>query len=451
MALAAQQFIGPVKVAIFMDLVGKGTEPLAKSLVLVVLVPVLVVYNVLVSLITSPQRLVLAVCGFYGVLNLLIALVHRSANGHPGKWLAWILYYATETRGVIIMPMIWSVIADVTPPDVAKKAYPIIFFSIQMGGILGSFVAIQVTDLGGEIGLLLMHAVSFAFVASFSVFACELAQADDGTDAADGGGDVAASFARGRDSPLQTDAPVDDVGGSRSSFIQALTKGLEQISQGFEGLWLLLSRPYVFMCFWVSYASLMPRTVLDYQNSVLGVEAHDSRDAQIAFFGRVNMCINVGTAALALFGTRSIVERLGVGGSLAVLPVCMALCVWSLCINYNLVVSTVSLVLVCIVAYGLNSPSKEMLYARTSREIKYKAKSWSEMYGNQVMKLLGAQVNLWVNREVDACSSQAAISSCFHANATAVVSGAWIALWFAVALRLGSEHRSLELKDEIVS
>merc|ERR1719221_624832 len=106
----------------------------------------------------------------------------------------------------------------------------------------------------------------------------------------------------------------------------------------------------------------------------------------------------------------------------------MLLCIWSLCLHYTLQMSMVSLVLVCIVAYGLNSPCKEMLYVRTSRDIKYKAKSWSEMFGNEVMKMFGAQINLWVNLESDACKP-----NCFHSGATAGIVIGWVVVWAAVA------------------
>jgi len=124
----------------------------------------------------------------------------------------------------------------------------------------------------------------------------------------------------------------------------------------------------------------------------------------------------------------------------------MLLCILTLCSHYGLWMSTWSLVFVCILAYGLNSPCKEMLYVRTSREIKYKAKSWSEMYGNQLMKLFGAQMNLWVNREADFCQPH-----CFHASATAAVAGLWVVLWIGVAAKIGAKHRELEREDKIVS
>merc|ERR1712130_1063002 len=76
--------------------------------------------------------------------------------------------------------------------------------------------------------------------------------------------------------------------------------GYRFFAQGFTGLWLLVSRPYVFMTFWVSYAGLMPRTILDYSNSVLAVDSFKDRNDQIAFWGKVNLCTNTGVALVSL-------------------------------------------------------------------------------------------------------------------------------------------------------
>lgn len=434
-ALGSHQFVGPVKTAVFMDVVGTDVEPVAKSLVLIVLVPVLIGYNVLVSLYNAPAKLVFAICGAYGAVYTVICLGLIASAGHPSPWIAWVLYYATETKGVIVMPMIWSVITDVTTPELAKKAYPPMFFIVQIGGILGSLLAIEVNDLGGEVGLLLMQTASFVIIAGLSWFACKFASS-----AASSEGEASAG---GADAKLPL-ANAPSASGTSSAGACSLL--MDQVYKGFEGLWLLLSRFYVFGAFWVSYANLMPRTILDYQNSVIGVQTFANRGDQIAFFGKVNMMINCGTALLTLVGTRPLVEHFGVGLCLLVLPVGMFLCICALCLGYSLWMSTVALVVVCILAYGLNSPCKEMLYVRTSREIKYKAKSWSEMYGNQLMKLLGAQMNLWVNRESSSCAPH-----CFHAHTTLLVTAAWVALWLAVAARLGARHSELEREDKIVS
>lgn len=441
-ALGSQNFLTPVKSAVFLDVVGPAQEPLAKSLIMVVLVPCLILYSMIVSYFSSPGRLMIAVCSVYGCLFLLITGSLLVAGEEVPPWVAWILYYATETKGVIIMPMIWSIIAEVSTPDLAKKAYPIMFFVIQVGGIVGSYVAVKVESLGGEVNLLLFQILCFVMVAGFSWVACWYVETAEGEEA------PLLHPQAGRVEAGQVDpkVPPPTVDQKNKAAQTPLATGLEELYKGFEGLWLLLSRPYVFMTFWVSYANLMPRTMLDYQNQVLAASTFEDRNDEIAFFGQVNLLINTGTAVVTLLGTRPLVENFGVGACLLVLPVSMFLGMLALSLNYSITMSTVSLVFVCIVAYGLNSPCKEMLYIRTSRDIKYKAKAWSEMYGNQAMKLAGAQMNLWVNLEDLSCQP-----GCYNGQITMLVVSAWVVIWLGIAARLGAEHRQLEATGKFVS
>lgn len=435
-ALGSYQFVSPVKTAIFLDLVGTQHEPVARSFVLVVLVPVLFVYSLVATVFKSSRLLMLCVCGFYALVYVALSAVLVATAGRPGAWLAWTLYYTTETRSVVVMPMIWSVVADASTTSMARQAFPPMFALIQLGGIAGSFAAIKVRSLGGEVGLLLLQAAAFGLVTGLAWLGCRAASGDGATEAeqeilplrpADGAEDAA--VAKARDAPsLRLSAPGRLV--------------RHALCEGFEGLWLLLSQPYVFGVFWVSYASLMPRTILDYQNSILVMESFPNRMDQIAFLGNINLAINSGVALLTLLGTSSIVEAIGIGGSLLMLPAVMMCCVLALCTRYSLWTSVWTLMVSCVVAYGLNSPCKEMLYVRTSREVKYKAKIWSETYGNQLMKLLGAQVNLWVNRDTFACEHH-----CFQPTVTIGLVALWVSVWAGVAAYLQRVNAKMEAED----
>jgi len=443
LTLGSHTFVGNVKTSVFMDVVGTAQEPIARSLTLAVLFPLTLLYSISVTWVSSARYLVLGVCLFYAGAFALIAaglVAHRQS----AVLAAWALYYAVETSGVILMPMIWSVVVDVTPAEVAPKAFPIIFFGVQLGGILGSMVSIHVSSLGGEVGLILMQAVCLLPVAALAWRACALATDSDGESAPLLARDARLSDSeRGSPAAPAADASKAGKASQPETWQQYLLQGL---ASGTRGLWLLLSRPYVFGIFWVSYANLVPRTILDYSNSVLVVQAFEQRTDQIRFFGQMQLVINCGTALLTLLGTRPFVEYFGVGRSLLVLPAGMAACVFALCARSSLGMSTFSLVASCILAYGINSPCKEMLYVRTSTDIKYKAKSWSEWYGNQAMKVLGAQVNLWINLDTESCRPH-----CFRPLATGWSVAAWIALWAAVAFAVGRKHRALEAEDEVVT
>lgn len=442
-ALATFQLITPVKTAIFINVVGTSKEPAAKSLVLAVLCPVLVIYGILVSKMPSAKTLVLAVCGIYMAIFLFIAMALLAANGNPPAWIAWFLYFAVETRGVIIMPMIWSVVTDVTSAELSKKCYPFFFFVIQIGGILGSLAAIKVSSLGGEVGLLLLQTGCFVVIAGLTWLACSVIH-DDGSS------DERLPITGGRaaevlDSATQKVPSADSTQSSSNSMGKV---AWEAFTCGFAGLWLLLSTPYSMMTYWVSYAYLVPRTVLDYENTVLVQNAFVDQQDQIAFFGNIYLISNIATGVIALFATRKLVQAVGMRWMLLVLPLVLLGCIVLLSIKYTLTMSTAAVIVASTMAYSLNSPCKEMLYVRTSRDIKYKAKSWAETYGNELMKLLGAQINLWINNDSE---SFACHPNCFHPGPTIGITVVWVALWMVVAGKVGQLYMEMDEKDTAIS
>jgi len=423
-----------VKSAVFLQVVGTDQEPLAKSTVPLVLFPILAIYNVLVSKLGHPKFLVLCVCELFSVVFLILVFALFAETEDPSPWIGWVLYYASEVRGVMIMPMVWSVVVDTSTLKSSKSAIPLIFFACQIGGILGSLCAMSASSLGDRVGLLILQVVALQVIIG-SVWlgsyysSMEEPEHDESTPLPQPPESGAGTFPQGVATADESSNSV--VGKSAWEIV--------------EGIWLIVSRPYVLMLFWVSYAHLMPRTILDYQTSVL-VTANIPKGQQVSYFGTISLYTNIGTAVLTLFGTRSLVESFGEKWCLLVLPCVLWLCVGAMCLCYGLATSVRTLVLASILTYGLNSPCKEMLYIPTTPSIKYKAKSWSEMYGNQLQKFAGAQVNLWLNRDLSSCKPH-----CFQKVPTICIVTAWCFLWLGTAYRAGKEREELEESGKIVS
>lgn len=425
-ALATLQFTGPLRTAVFFDVVGTDKEPVAKSLVLVVLLPLVMLYSIAVTLLPSTRVLVVVVNGFYTVVFLLITIVIAISPGAIPAWVAWVLYFAVETKGVLLMPMIWSVVADVSTTELSKKAYPFIFFLAQVGGIGGSFIAISVDSLGGPVGLLLIQTFTLALIGALTWGGVSLIEGSLDSEEAQ--------------EALPKKAEDSENGGS------LMSAALRRIWEGGEGFWLLISRPYALMTYFVSYATLVIRTMMDYENGVLIKRANPQVHDQVAYMGRMTLVQNIAIAIITLLGTRQLLELLSVAKVLLILPIVSLVGIAALCVDHELLTSTVATVIISTVAYALNSPCKEILYVRTSREIKYKAKSWSEMYGNNLMKILGAMVNLFVNNSNHNCSP-----NCFQPLPTMMISATWVSIWIGVALTVGRQFQDLDAKDEIVS
>lgn len=419
LTLGTAQFVVPVKTNVFYDVVGADQDPLAKSLIVVVLIPVLVIYNLLVSALPGPISLVwvmsIVYAGVYGYLYIAFSVEK------PNPLDAWLLYYATETKGVLIMPMLWSVVAEVSTSELSKKSYSAIFAIIQCGGIAGSAVAIQVKKLGGPIFLLGVQAVLFIIVAAIAHAGVAVL------------GD------------LKGEALLESKPKAEKVEENACIKASKFLFEGVEGLVLLLSRPFAFGIFWVSYATLVPRTVLDYETNLFVYGEYHTTGDRVAFWGRLSLVQNLCILAVTLLGTRQIVGCVGVGGSLLLLP-CVLLCsITALVIDYEFWTCVFSGVIASIVAFGLNSPCKEMLFTRTSRDIKYKAKSWSEMWGNNFMKLLGSQINLWLNK-----SNSSTCVTCFKKFPTLGITIGWVILWIGIVVGVKGKFNQLEKEDKYV-
>lgn len=221
-----------------------------------------------------------------------------------------------------------------------------------------------------------------------------------------------------------------------------------------DGLWLILTHPVLLGIFWIAAAHLIPRVILDYQGT--GVvkwkwPAHHGDDSPIAqhnkqletsFFGYCNLTNNIGTMLLSFLGLRAIVDKGGLVVGLLVTPLISLVAVLAVCFcgdeesMTRFWVVQIVLVFVNVVQYALNGPCREMLYVRCNKDIKYKAKSWADMYGNIMQKTIAAQINLKVNKNE------------FNGVVSGIIVCCWVSIWVCIAAGLGLYHTKLE-KNEL--
>eukprot|EP00434_Breviolum_minutum_P010439 symbB.v1.2.009205.t1/scaffold580.1/size320225/7 len=447
--------INPPTNSTFADAVDYHKLPLAQSYLPLVLLPVLLVYNFLWAALQSPRRLVLVVCSIYALLYAIIAVESLQHQHIDRRW-AWTLYYVSNTKSVLFPVMLWSTMNDVSSTQFSKIAYPVLVSSAQLGGLAGSLVATAVKHVGHTAGLMVIQASALLIVAGCVWLACLWAERAPVNEEANGSAREALTS-----TSLQPVAGVTEEAvrqGEGSSFAapqsNACILGFRAMGQKLwetvEGITLILSRPYVAGIFWVACAHLLPRGILDYQGTSLtnerwptkdehGIPIPGNKDKQTAFFAWCFVANSIGTMLLSLLGLRSLVERGGLLLTLLILPAAMLLSVLLVCFHHDFWTVQAVLVVVNVVQFALNGPSREMLYVRTSKNIKYKAKSWSDMYGNFLQKTLAAQINYHVNRFE------------FNAIFTGPFVTAWTVVWALVAGGMGMKHARLVKENEFVS
>ncbi len=420
----------PLKDGVFCNIVGASNIPYAKWLSLVIIFPLVMVYSKLVD--KFPRHKVFyALCAIYGLLAFAFAyLLHNPvlglANVQPftlpngkiethhvlaiGRLIGWAWYVFIESFGSLMVALFWSFAADTTTPESAKKGYGIIAMGAQAGGIVGPLAVATYAKQYGP--------VPMAFAAGLGIFGIAL---------------MIKYF--------MSVIPKDQLVGYEAKHETATQKKHEKEETGFmEGLKLMLSQPYLLAIFAVISLYEIVVTVFDYQLKSMASESLSGAGALSAYLGEYGVWTNGLSLICLLLGINTIGRKLGLTVSLVLLPILIAGFVAAIWMSPTLQVAFWVMVLSKAINYALNQPSKEQLYIPTTKDTKYKAKAWTEMFGSRSSKAAGSGINV-LNRFMD--------PSMFIAMSS-LISFGLIGLWIMCALYLGRTHKKAVTENKVV-
>ena len=153
------------------------------------------------------------------------------------------------------------------------------------------------------------------------------------------------------------------------------------------------------------------------------------RDTNTAIWGGINLAVNSITIVTAWFATSRITTRIGVGKSLALVPVLVAAGLVVVFVNPVLAVMIAAWIVLKAGNYAITRPGREMLYTNVSREDRFKTKQvidivvyrGGDVFSGWVFALLTASLGLGMG--------------------PIAIIGAFVALaWAWVGWRLGSRY-----------
>ena len=111
-----------------------------------------------------------------------------------------------------------------------------------------------------------------------------------------------------------------------------------------------------------------------------------------SFMGLFGQATNTLSFTLSLFGTSAVIRTLGLRLTLLLFPSLCLVVILFVRLNPTLWVAFAAMMLLKACSYALNNPTKEILYQPTSSNVKYKAKSWIDIFGARGSKALGSVV-----------------------------------------------------------
>ncbi len=364
----------PMKDSIFNTIVGfKEWQPVAKWLSIAISFPLLFIYAKLID--RFPRHKVFyMITIFYGLLGVFftwafmnpeIGLANTVAS--PTRLIGWAWYLYVESFGSLIVALFWAIASDITMPDAAKRGFPLIVLIGQMGNIVGPYY-LRAKRLGFE------NSAPLVGICACFIFAMT-----------------------GLMWLFMHLMPKSQLVGYHSGEEESMEE-----PTFFEGLKLLLTRGYLAAIFLIVSIYEVVITVLDYlfkstytsQMVEQGVPKHLAE----AMFGEylADYAVWVGIIAFGsvLFGINNIQRRMGMTASLVATPILTAGLVLTVWYNpSNVYILSWVMVIAKAVNYALNGPTIKQLYIPTSKEAKYKAQSWIEMFGSRSSKGIGSYVN----------------------------------------------------------
>lgn len=398
---------------------GRLWIPTVKTLSPLFVLVLVMIYSKLVD-IFEKQKLMYVIASFYmfffSIITIILFLKHQYGEeflGHKVLAACGISgYLFTESFGSLMVALFWSFTISSFTSDQAKRIFPFIVAAGQFGAIGGSSLMLIKTTI-----IWPFYATVVACLAIFIAIIRYLTKSIP---------------------PHELNVTVHEKPAQHNVL---------------SGVKLLVTKPYLMGVLIVSTFYEIAGTIVEYQMNSQASIIFD--DATFKWFkGVYGVSINTLAFLIALLGTSYMIRRFGPRICLLIYPMIFAAALVGMYCYYK----TVSpapimllwatfgvMLLVKAVAYAVNNPVKEMMYIPTSKDAKFKTKSFIDMFGSRSAKMSGAQIGGWLNVE----------SNPILSINNLIIYGTFISLgiigvWLAAAIFVGTQNQKLIENKEII-
>ena len=293
------------------------------------------------------------------ILNLAIFyLAMHYLSSAAQFWVGTAFFvWVSGAFNLFILTVFWAFMSDVFSPDQGKRLFAFISVGGELGGIVGAFLAGALVKRIGGVNLLIISAILLEAAA----WCVRFFPADFHTRHAE------QSAAR------DDKAAEKPVGGG-------IVTGISHVFRS----------PYLMaICGFMFLYAITTTFVYFQQADITGSQFHD-RAARTAFFAHIDTWVNSLTLLVQLFLTGRLLKWIGVGPTLAFLPVLSM--IGFIAIGISPVLSLFAVFQVARRAgnFAVTRPAREVLFTVLSREDKYKAKSFIDTFVYRVADQVGA-------------------------------------------------------------
>lgn len=320
-----------------------------------------------------------------------LSLVLLPEDARP--WIDRVFYVWTSVFALFVVTIFWGFMADCFDNSQGKRLFAFIAVGSSVGGMVGSTLTASLAELVPTFSLLLIACVPLE----------------------------AASWCAGVLHRRFGTGNVHTTGESARAIQGNAWSGMRAV---FSSPYLMGIAGFILLMTFVS-------TILYFQQANLVAEVFSDRGERTAFFAKVDLAVNVLTVLMQVYLTARIVKWLGVGLTLALIPIAMTVGFTAFWLYPTLAVLVAVQVIYRAGRYGITKPAREMLWTVLSREDKYKAKPFLDA----AVYRGGDLVSGWIYAGLAALG--------LSIGAIALVSAPIAGLWVMLGLRLGRREEAL--------
>jgi len=290
------------------------------------------------------------------IANLIIFYVlMRTLAPAQQPWIGRVFFVWVSVFNLFVISVFWAFMTDVFSTDQAKRLFGFIAVGGTLGGILGGTITASLVRHIGTANLLFVSAVML----EGGTWCVRFFPADFGQD---------------RQLPATEIGAEKPVGGS-------LWAGITHVVRS----------PYLLGICGFILLHAITATLIYFQQADITAHQFSDRAARTAFFANLDRSVNTLTILVQIFLTGRLLKWLGVGMTLAMLPLLSMIGFIGMGLMPILGLLAVFQVLRRAADYAMARPAREVLYTVLRREDKYKAKSFIDTFVYRA----GDQIGAW--------------------------------------------------------
>jgi len=383
LVIGSYTIIRDLKNSIFIGLVGKEYIPVCRLLVLFLLVPAILAYSKIVDKVRRYYLLALYSLVFaVGCLLIALFIGHptigiTNTDQSPYRLFGWFVYFFGEGFSPFVLSIFWAFSNSISKPEGAKKHYGFMVSASKIGGMLTagtawalfSFASVplfgRVSDVT-KLRFILVLASLFLFAIPFVIkILIKL---------------IPGRYLHGYEAVYKIEKKRGKEGKSETGI--------------WAGLKMFFKYPYVLGIFAMIFFYEILNVILSYLRLAVAQKQSGSIAGTSAFLFKWVFVMHLIGFAISLFGTSSLLRKLGTRTCVFLIPVVMGFVVFCFVASNSAFIVMSAFTLMKAVNYAFSAPVVESLYIPTLKEIKFKSKSWIDAFGSKLAKGTGSVFNL---------------------------------------------------------